>query len=578
MNSKEISTDVLLIGGGPAAFLAAIKAREAGAQRVTIVCKAVAGSSGAGMYMMGNIRDWRPEECEEVFPILVRQSQFMVDQDWLEYTIKENHKRMEELRRWGVKFLKVRGKEVRTGMGTFVGGERNPNVWVDGGALELLWTLRGQALKAGAHILDRMMVSDLLTSDGKHPSGAEVVGAIGLDVRSGDFCVFRAKATVVTTGGAIIPRRLPPDLTSDGHGMAIRAGARMRMDTFEFLGGGTLGNATSGTSHVFSSFGTRLVNVFRPEQAEEKDYSPRPALRGTDFNIQKAQEDVVRLEKKDIPSAESYGGPCWDFGWRADFRECSPKDLQMISRTNPRIMKIFEKLGIEVPEDMVPLIRVPLQVEGTNGSGGIGINRDHECSLPGLFAAGTVADKVGYRNGGLNGAFVGGAIAGSSAATYAGKKSEPSLIREQVEKLREVVYAPMGVKDGFRPLELRQKIVEAACQAILDKGFVVTEESLKRAIDAIGKLKTEVLPLVVAKDFHQLMKVKELKNMLDVIPLQFKAAILRKESRMLPREDYPYRDDRNWLKFINSRLKEDGEIEFWTEDIPSMKIKPQGVE
>ncbi len=158
MNSKEISTDVLLIGGGPAAFLAAIKAREAGAQRVTVVCKAVAGSSGAGMYIVGNLRDWRPEEIKGLMPQMITEGLFMADQNWMEFLSTEHHKRMDELRKWGVKFVKVRGKEVRTGKGVFAGGEMNANVWVQGNGIGLLWPMRSQALKVGVNTRKREVI------------------------------------------------------------------------------------------------------------------------------------------------------------------------------------------------------------------------------------------------------------------------------------------------------------------------------------------------------------------------------------------------------------------------------------
>ena len=76
------------------------------------------------------------------------------------------------------------------------------------------------------------------------------------------------------------------------------------------------------------------------------------------------------------------------------------------------------------------------------------------------------------RDFGLNSAMVGGAIAGTSAAEYAKKKTESPLVSGQVEKLKECIYAPTRVKDGSRPLELRRKLVEEVCQAILEKGFM----------------------------------------------------------------------------------------------------------
>ncbi len=73
MGSKEVSTDVLVIGGGPAACFAAIKAREAGCNRVTMVCKAVAGSSGSAVYLMGNLRDWREDEIKGLIPQMLAE-------------------------------------------------------------------------------------------------------------------------------------------------------------------------------------------------------------------------------------------------------------------------------------------------------------------------------------------------------------------------------------------------------------------------------------------------------------------------------------------------------------------------
>jgi len=119
--------------------------------------------------------------------------------------------------------------------------------------------------------------------------------------------------------------------------MAIRAGAIMRgMDLLKFIGGGTLGNATAGSSHSYAAFGTKLVNVLHPEQEEEKDYATRVAARGAEhrFDMEKPRQ-AVRIERKDIPSAESYGGPCWDFGWRTSFRGCSPKNFSSYLRLIP---------------------------------------------------------------------------------------------------------------------------------------------------------------------------------------------------------------------------------------------------
>jgi len=72
----------------------------------------------------------------------------MADQDRLEFIAKEHHKSVDDMRKWGVKFLKVRGKEVRTGKGLFSGGEVNPNIWVDGGPIQYLGVLKAQSSRS----------------------------------------------------------------------------------------------------------------------------------------------------------------------------------------------------------------------------------------------------------------------------------------------------------------------------------------------------------------------------------------------------------------------------------------------
>jgi succinate dehydrogenase / fumarate reductase, flavoprotein subunit len=224
------------------------------------------------------------------------------------------------------------------------------------------------------------------------------------------------------------------------------------------------------------------------------------------------------------------------------------------------------------------LTEVPFDGTGhTPTGGGIRINRKQETSIPGLFACGDVGDHIGFIWFGCNGAVVGGAIAGKNAAEYAQREAEAAPHPEQVEELRRIVYAPMKTENGSKPVLLRRKLIDCVCNVHLPEGLVINEESVKRTIDGIEALKRDDLPKLAARDTHHLMKTHELRNSLDVFPLALRGILLRKESRIIPRLDYPYIDNENWLKFINSRLKGDGEIEFWTEDVPPMRIRPEEV-
>jgi len=63
--------------------------------------------------------------------------------------------------------------------------------------------------------------------------------------------------------------------------------------------------------------------------------------------------------------------------------------------------------------------------------------------------------------------------------------------------------------------------------------------------------------------------------MSEVIPLALKTATMRNESRILPRLDYPYVDNKHWLKLINFARKRDSDINWWLESLPPMIITPE---
>ncbi|MHA1273610.1 MAG: hypothetical protein ACTSQP_15650 [Promethearchaeota archaeon] len=106
-----------------------------------------------------------------------------------------------------------------------------------------------------------------------------------------------------------------------------------------------------------------------------------------------------------------------------------------------------------------------------------------------------------------------------------------------------------------------------------DVMIIKHEKRLQNALNKILQLKREKAEKMAAHDYHSLIKLKEVENMLFCAELFLKASIMRKESRKDHyREDYPYRDDENWLKWINVRKNSDtGEPEFFTEPINVQK-------
>ena len=192
--------------------------------------------------------------------------------------------------------------------------------------------------------------------------------------------------------------------------------------------------------------------------------------------------------------------------------------------------------------------------------GGVRINEKCETNIPGLYAAGEAA-------GGLHGANrlagcstadsnVFGARAGKYAALEARKMARPGINWEQVseEKRRIVTLLESERKSiGITPIRIKRKI-----QALLWDyvGVLRNEAGLRASLEQLEPIRKEYekdlrLRQNSGRFNNELIEAIEVSNMFDVAEIIARAALLRKERRGGHyREDYPDRDDRNWLKNI----------------------------
>ena len=108
-------------------------------------------------------------------------------------------------------------------------------------------------------------------------------------------------------------------------------------------------------------------------------------------------------------------------------------------------------------------------------------------------------------------------------------------------------------------------------------GPVRNKRGLEKAIGAAQKIRDEELPRLVAGDYHELSRSIGMVNGILLLELLPRCALLRTESRGSHyREDYPTRDDQNWLKWVISK-REDNGIRVWAEPIPysGYRLKPE---
>jgi len=255
----EVSGDVLILGGGLAGCHAAINAARKGA-KVIVVDKGAVIRSGSGGAGIDHWHDACTNPCCKISPEEMIESgaaQGLMGGTYSSghtayITCKESYDALLDVEKAGVQFRDVDDefagapfRDEETKIMFAYDYENKHTVRVRGGA-NMKPALYNELKRLGVAIYDRVMATSLLTEGGK--PGSRVVGATGVNVRTGEFYVFKAKATVLSTAGPsgiwIFSTELvgaasehgDPNCAGDGHAMAWQAGAELTL--MERSGGG----------------------------------------------------------------------------------------------------------------------------------------------------------------------------------------------------------------------------------------------------------------------------------------------------------------------------------------------------
>ncbi|MCK4952562.1 FAD-binding protein [Candidatus Bathyarchaeota archaeon] len=528
--SKEhvVETDVLVIGGGLAGCFAAIKAKEQGVD-VTLVDKGYVSKSGSSIWPH-TYSVFNPEwghKLDDWMDHINTGGEYLNNRVWTEIIFKESYARYQDLVSYGVEFRKdENGKLYRWKMAPqraceslefhIVAGERRAKSLI----------LRKQALKSGVKIMDRIMITDLLQQDGR------VIGVVGFSIDSGDLYIFKAKATVISAGAAAFkPSGWPiSELTGDGMAMAYRANAELLGCEFIDTHNTWAENPAYGFPAIMRASPGRLLNA---EGEELKLYPGR--LRSYSLNVE----------------FEAHAGRLpliWEVD--ADSKVAGLKDRRL-----PVVGGSVGGMAVHTAEGIWP------------------INTKCGTTLPGLYAAG---DSCGTRQvcavySGVGFAFAGASVtgtrAGLSAAEYASQTEKPTIDEKDLARLKKVTLEPFERKGGFSP-----KWVIQVLQNILFPYYILYikhGDRLKATLTLVEFLKDHLVPKLIAKDLHELRLAHETKNMVLNAEMRLRSSLFRTESRGCHyREDYPRRDDPNWLAWV--KLKEEkGKMKLWKEPIPN---------
>lgn len=545
MDCNSVESDVLVIGGGAAGTRAAIEAKR-GNVNVLLVTKrslgsgstAVSGAVHAGVFSPEYGGD--PEDsCEAHFRDTIEGGCCLNNQPLVRLIVENAARNVLKLERLGVRLSYVPFEQAERKLG----GEGHScvrSVGIHGGGGALMHQLTNMAKELGIETRENVMITDLLQSNGV------AAGAIGFDTKTGKFTVFRSKATVLATGSggqiyAVTSCMI--DATGDGYGMAYRVGCTLQdMEFIQFYPWRLIRprlysesapyTRVPVQSSVFSS-GGRLLNS-KGERFMERVDSVHKELTTRDI--------AARAIFNEIKSGNHVDG-----GVLLDISEVSDEDFL----NSDRRYSLFKERGLDIRQ--TKMIVAP---ETHYFIGGVRVNIDCETDTKGLFAAGEIVGGVDGANrlagNALTMCQVTGAVAGIGAARRAAELKEmPKISAKTV--YHEIQETRSYLREGRSPEALRKKLQTLMWEKV---GIIRVGWELKQALEEIVRLR-EDLSGVGVSDFLNLMKVVELKNLLDVAEMIIRPALSRQESRGAHyRSDYPRRDDEDWRFNLIIRKKE----------------------
>ena len=549
MKTEKISTDILIIGGGTAGCYAALTVSESSDKKVLICEKAHIKRSGclaAGVNAL-NAYIVEGRKPQDYVDYAKKDADGIVREDLLLTMSEKLNEVTDRLEKLGLVILKdENGKYVTRG---------NRNLKING---ENIKPILADAVEKAKNVtvLNRVNIFDYSVKDNK------INGAFGFGIESGIFYTIEAKAVIIATGGAAglykpnnpgFSRHkmwYPPFNTGAGYAMGIRAGAEMTTFEMRFIAL-RCKDTIAPTGTLAQGVGAKQINSLGEVYETKYGLTTSERVYGTVNENQEGRgpcylrtEGITAEQDESLLKAYLNMAPSQTIKWIESGRNPSRQNVE-IEGTEPYIV-------------------------GGHTASGYWVDTDRATTIEGLFAGGDVAGGCPQKY--VTGALAEGEIAGLSAVKYIDSKESFEKISDEDTNyhLRETEKYLTDRHSLYTTEQL-----EEAMQTIMDSyaggiktNYRFNEKQLDIADCKIRQLETLTDDLY-AEDFQELMYICELKERLTVCKSVIAHLRARKETRwhsFAENLDYPEKDDKNFNKYVNSRL-ENGKIKIIIRDL-----------
>lgn len=600
---ETVTSDVLVLGGGLAGCYAAIGAARKGLS-VVLVEKGATERSGAAGSGFDHWESACTNPCSKVTAKEIAEA-YIEEQDYYSNGIahyiecREGYDRLLDMESFGGKIRdtedEFKGAEFRDDETKLMFAYDYANrftlrVW--GSTFKP--ALYKELLRLGVKVYDRTEATAILTAveNGKK-RGA---GAVGMNVRTGKLMVFRAKSTILAMSR---PARVwlfnpdlvglcefrPPQSIGSGHAMGYRAGIEFTMMEKSVRGefsaaGRSFPPYGTGNNHntwyaatMVDARGVEIPYVNR-DGVELKTVSERyyPAP-GQKFFLKGGVIDEAKYEYRgpETLDFEELTKRGYELPFYADLSRMPEMERKVIwgmmvgeeGKTKIPILRNYTERGFDPEKHMLQSYGTGWQSAAFLGQerqlfgapGGLMHDWDLRTNIDGIYGAGDqlyASDCCGF-------AAATGYYAGRKAADYASSVGLAPVDKEEVEKEKNRLYAPMYVENGMDWRELNMAISKAMQNYC---GGVKRGELLKEGLDLLESYERKAVPMLSCANPHELMRAHEVMDILEVSKLIINACLLRESSSRplcFQRGDCPELDPEKDQCFITIR-QENGRI------------------